>query len=254
MMNKLIFLLLFTLVNCSVGSSPLPEAMLDSAESSYESEILPPSPAPPPSAVDMPRTMAPPAGLGEDPLPQRARAAPPAPEMDVDRILSNLSQGNVIFDSPENMIYKKSEFIEVSLYPASIRVPSPREGQLRENALLSNRMEASLVGQGFTIEILTPEIQAISGLAPTIWKWQVTPTESGSRSLHLSLLAHLSIEGRDTPFVIRTFDKNIEVIVTFPQQVNEFIRDNWKWMWGALAVPLLGFLFQRYRKRKQETT
>jgi heme/copper-type cytochrome/quinol oxidase subunit 2 len=44
-------------------------------------------------------------------------------------------------------------------------------------------MEAHLVGSGFRIEALRPEVQVVMGLAPMEWKWDVEATKPGTHHL-----------------------------------------------------------------------
>ena len=172
---------------------------------------------------------------------------------EVDNILGRLKRGGILFDSPDTMIYRKPMIVEVALYPSITDLPSPQVGQDTGTALISSRMEAQLTGQGFAFIAQTPETQAVSMRLPTKWSWQVTPLETGNLSLHLSMLAQITVEGKETPYVIQTFDKNIEVEVTASQRIEDFIKENWKWAWGALIIPLFGLMWKVIFKRKKVT-
>jgi hypothetical protein len=114
---------------------------------------------------------------------------------------------------------------------------------------ISNRMKANLSGQGFKVQALVPEEQAISSEATTQWKWEVTPVEEGSQNLYLSLSAVVTVAGRDAPIVIQTYSKDIEVAISPGQRVSKFFGSNWQWLWAAILVPVVTFLWQRYRKK-----
>jgi hypothetical protein len=109
-------------------------------------------------------------------------------------------------------------------------------------------MEAQLTGRGFAIEALTPDLQAVTSQQITRWKWEVTPTEYGPHTLHLAVSAHIDVAGRDAPLVARTFDRQIQVEITIPQRVSGFIQKNWQWLWAAIVVPIVGYLWKRRRK------
>jgi hypothetical protein len=109
-------------------------------------------------------------------------------------------------------------------------------------------MEANLSGQGFAIEALQPDLQAVGSTQPTKWRWNVIPKNPGTHSLHLTLSAHIPLEGQDTPYVIRTFDRNIQVEVTISQRISAFIGANWQWLWAAIVVPVAGYLWRRVKK------
>lgn len=115
-------------------------------------------------------------------------------------------------------------------------------------------MEAHLTGLGFQVTAVTPELQAISQSEVTSWKWDVQATEPGHHRLHLTVTAIFDIGGSPTPRTIRTFDRTIEVKVTFSRRVVDFGRANWEWLWAALVVPLGGwFIKRRLRARKVRT-
>ena len=114
---------------------------------------------------------------------------------------------------------------------------------------VSDSMEARLSGQNFSIAAITPEKQVVSRSKITEWKWEVKPRSDGCQRLHLTLSVLLSINGEATPRVIRTFDKVIEVEVTWPQRVASFFKNNWQWLWAAILVPIAGWLWNRRRHR-----
>jgi len=107
----------------------------------------------------------------------------------------------------------------------------------------------------FTIQALTPELQAVSSRQITRWNWEVTPTERGRQTLHLTLSAHIDVAERDTPLVVRTFQREILVDVTVRQRIVGFIKDNWQWLWTAIVVPIAVYLWKHRKKRaeKQKT-
>jgi len=171
-------------------------------------------------------------------------------ENEVDRILSNLREGQVVFDSPNSMRFEYTQVIEVVLYPEGLAVPRLSEDEEVGSALVSSRMEATLTGLGFSIVATTPAVQAISGVNPTTWRWQVTPVEKGDLVLDLSLNAIIEVEGERTSYVIRTFSEEIEVEVTVGQQVTQFFGDNWKWLWTAIFIPIGGLAVKKWKSKK----
>jgi hypothetical protein len=66
------------------------------------------------------------------------------------------------------------------------------------------------------------------------------------------LTAIFDVEGTQRKRAIRTFDQIITVNVTTGQQLADFVTGNWQWLWAAVAVPLVGAIWQGKRiKRKQ---
>jgi hypothetical protein len=132
------------------------------------------------------------------------------------------------------------------------------EAGKREGAQIrvANQMEARLSGRGFKIQAITPEVQAVSKANVTEWKWEIEAAKPGSQPLLLTLSALLQVEGERLPRAIRTFERTIEVRVTWPQRLSNFMVDNWQWLWTTLLVPIVGWIIQKWRrpnkKRKRE--
>ena len=199
------------------------------------------------------------------PLPQMEEAmlsmAPPEPMSDrfdvIDRILESLEIGNIAFNAPGSMNLHDTTMIQLMLGLATpidelkqmIEAEGEKEGA---HIRISDRMEARLSGPNFAITAITPEIQAVSRNEVTEWKWEVKPTSEGRQYLHLTLSALLSVDGASTPRVIRTFDKIIEVEVTWYQRAGLFLKENWQWLWAIVLVPLSGWLWKR-KKRERGT-
>lgn len=173
----------------------------------------------------------------------------------VDAILQKLEWGRIVFDVPATMRYEEAQVGEL-LLSATASVPD-LQAQLEASAdaqsariRISSRMEARLTGIGFAIERIEPGVQAVSRQVPTRWRWEIVPTEHGTRVLHLALYAHVEVGGSDTPYVLRTFDKAIEVDITIAQRMSGFVRKNWQWLWAAVLAPVAGYLWRVRRRRK----
>jgi len=173
----------------------------------------------------------------------------PIPVMDVDRVLERLGSGEVVFDSPQQMEYKKTKEVFVTLYPDEMNVPELSDDQESGEALVSNRMEAVITGEGFSIIATSPSVQAISSIRETMWSWQITPVEPGNLILNISLNAILEIEGTDTPFVVETFSRELKVRVPIGVKVTTFLGDNWKWLWTAIFIPIGGYAIKKWRSK-----
>lgn len=93
----------------------------------------------------------------------------------------------------------------------------PGTGNIVEGtAQVSTQVIATLSGQSFRIEAVTPTTQAISPLTENIWRWRVTPQAVGSQQLTIELYA-ISEGGAAMP--VRTFRDEIEVEVSRVGQV-----------------------------------
>jgi hypothetical protein len=208
----------------------------------------------PPTAAEPETQVAPPPPTAAEPETQVAPPPPTSVEL-VDQIFRELDWGNVAFNAPPTMRYAQPQSVELLLSP-SLSV-ADLQAKLHEKlgaesarVRVSNSMEAQLTGTGFTIQALRPGLQAVTSQQITRWKWEVTPTEHGRQTLHLTLSARINVAGRDTPLVVRTFHREIQVDITVPQRVSGFIQNNWQWLWAALVVPIAGYLWNRTKKRR----
>lgn len=216
-------------------------------------------------------------GMGSSPIPAprpapRPRPAPvedaegaeePEPEPEpvdplavVDRLLDGLGLANLAFSPPGQMVMEEKRVVELLLSPeqstevlkAQLAGADEASVQTAVDIKVSPRMEATLTGPGFSVEALTPPEQVVSRSGVTRWSWSVTPTTPGSQFLHLSLSARIEVEGRDTPFVVRTFDRVIEVEVTAMQQAKALVSEHGQWLWSTVLVPAF-FWWRNKRKR-----
>jgi hypothetical protein len=177
----------------------------------------------------------------------------------IDRILETLDLGNVAFNAPKTMHIGDTAVIQLMLgletpideLKSMIESLGDKEGaQIR----VADRMEARLSGPNFAITAITPEIQVVSRRNITEWKWEIEPKADGYHHLHLTLSALLSVYGVSTPRAIRTFDEVIEVKVEWHQQVGSFFEKNWQWLWAAVLVPVIGWLWKRRKQHKPDAS
>lgn len=199
---------------------------------------------------------APVAGDGDVAEPEPEPKGPPT----VDEVLANLGLGNLAFNPPAYMQMQEKKIVHLILSStdsaAALKAELPEEDQgtakTATGVRVAPRMEATLTGAGFQVEALTPVEQAVSRVTQTKWSWAVIPTEPGKQYLHLALSARIEVEGKDVPFVVRTFERQIEVKVTIEQEVSAFIGAHWQWLWSTLLVPMAVWWWgQRGRKKRQ---
>ncbi|MCW8193413.1 hypothetical protein F6455_01270 [Proteobacteria bacterium 005FR1] len=176
----------------------------------------------------------------------------------VDEILQRMAVAQVAFNAPQSVNVNDTAMIQLLLGVTQeideLKERIEAEGErVGAEVRVSNQMEARLTGPNFSITAITPEVQAISGTEVTEWKWEVQPQEVGSHSLHLTLSAIVSLEDASARRSIRTFDRVIDVEVTWPQRVTGFFGNNWQWLWAAILVPAVTWLWRR-RKRAEKTS
>lgn len=218
-------------------------------------ESRPPIPPPPPAAVPPAHPPAPVV------TPRRERPSPTPKDgggeggtATVDEILARLELANVAFNAPTQLQLHEVSLIQLLLstkesieaLQSALTAAGERSGA---RARISNQMEAHLSGTGFRVEPITPERQAVSAAERTEWRWQIEPTQTGTLHLDLTLSADLQVDGQSVPRMIQTFERTIEVKVTWPAWTKAFLAGNWQWLWTAILIPVCGWIY-RNRKRR----
>jgi hypothetical protein len=177
----------------------------------------------------------------------------------IERALEKLEFGNLAFNAPKSMNLHDTALIQLFLgldrqideLKQMIKSEGEKEGA---SIRVCDRMEARRSGSTFAITAITPEEQAVSRSEVTEWKWEVKPTSVGSQRLHLTLTALISYGETTTRKAIRTFDKLIEVEVTWNQRIGSFLETNWQWLWTVLLIPIVSWLWKRRKGVKAETS
>lgn len=123
---------------------------------------------------------------------------------------------------------------------------------LTEKVRLANRMKATLVGPGFEIQPLTPEVQAVGARNITKWSWNVTPTKRKKQTLTIRLDALIRLNDADSPEEIKSFNRDIEVTVSLPKYLLSVYRRNWQWFWSTLLIPIGIAIWRIIRKKSKK--
>jgi hypothetical protein len=123
---------------------------------------------------------------------------------------------------------------------------------------VSQRMEAlvfSTPEPAFDVSSITGESQQpIISEGDTAWRWKVVASNTGDKDLHLKVSIGLSSPQEGESFSFRpvegfpvSFEK-ISVKGTQWQNASNFVGSNWQWLWTAILVPLVVFLWGRRRR------
>ena len=177
---------------------------------------------------------------------------------EIDRILKNMTFGNIVFNTPESLNIYDTVPIELLLSITTsiddLKRMVEAEGK-KEGAKIkvSDRMEAKLTSQNFTINPITPETQAISQNEVTQWKWEITPKSHGTQYLYLNLSALISINNESTPRSVRIFTKVIKVQIKWDQSSIYFIKNYWQQLsWIVATITSLYWFLYKIRKHPRE--
>lgn len=182
----------------------------------------------------------------------------------VDEILGTLEVANIGFNVPQEMHLDEAETIEarISLSLSSDKLAtlltskgvSPRTvetDRLKVSDVTEVRLEG---GKAFDIVPITATRQGIGYQGSTDWRWQVTPRQHGEQTLHLIVDAVITLDGRDVPRTVRTYDRPIQIQITYWQRARLLGAENWRLVVGAVLVPLAGHglrtAWRKWRRRR----
>ena len=176
---------------------------------------------------------------------------------DVDQALAGLEPANIAFNTPTELRLDEQEAVRL-LVSRDETIEELQEqiddavGEIEGATIkVSDVMIASLTGLDFDIERTSDARQPVLSTGATMWGWSVEPTESGTRSLHLTLTALLDVNGKEETFTVKTFDRTWTVVVPWPDRVTGFAGENWQWLWTAIFLPLAAIVWRRLRMRQR---
>ena len=202
------------------------------------------------------------AGCGDPPNSENtntianADKSPDANTNSTNKILSQLrGDANVAFTTPDSMKAEETKDIELLVSPSKSseellhNLSEPGKGGTGTTEY-ADRMEAQLVGGGYTIPPASPEIQPVVPGRTTRWKWQIKPKEGGPQRLDLTLNAILN-DGKDKS-MLQTFHRDIRIDVSWRQRASTFIAGlkDVQWLWAAIILPVVGAIYGWWRKKR----
>ena len=206
-----------------------------------------------PAAV--PTTPAP-ATTGDTGPPYPVGTTPGAKPSEVDKALAELEPANIAFNTPTQLRLDESESVQLLVsreqaieeLQAQIDAAGKTEGH---QITVSDVMVANLTGLDFDIERTSDARQPVATTGVTMWAWSIEPTDPGTRSLHLTLSALIDVDGNEETYTVKTFDRTWTVVVPWPDRVTGFAGENWQWLWTAILLPLVAFVWRRLRMRER---
>ena len=170
--------------------------------------------------------------------------------------LTQLTQGRIVYNPPEEMQFGQPERVEVriSLDPEA-NLESGLQGSglpVEEQIPVSTFMSVRLTGPAFEITSLSSEEQIIAQDTYTQWSWDVVPVRSGEQRLTLTVTARVKLpdfgeEARDLPII----EREITVKVTPVQAAVNFFNQNLPWIGPALLAAVGGALGWAWRQRRR---
>jgi len=132
------------------------------------------------------------------------------------------------------------------------QVQRPSAEAVSGRARIAPRMTAHLVAEAADVQVQGgPEERTVSPSETTEWLWSIAPKREGRLPVTVTLTAPVTVEGRESPYEVRTFMSTLVVNVTPAARVRTFIGENWKWLW-TVGLPAVGGWLLSWRRRKRE--
>lgn len=183
------------------------------------------------------------------------------PVVRIDEILGRMQVGEIAFNVPPSMRLHEAETIVLLLRPQETAQQAAQElekelraagaaGDIKQATIkIAETMQATLAGDGFQIDPITPDTLPISAQQTTQWKWDVRPLRGGELHLHVVLNALVDLDGKGArPYPLRTFSQTYVVEVPWRDgPVATFLKNNWPWLWAMVLIPGAVLLWGRRR-------
>lgn len=172
----------------------------------------------------------------------------------VDDVLDQLAEASLAFVMPDRANVKSRVraqlLISIRAMEQELTEELTVEGQeFTGRVLVSRVVLAKLTAPAFEVETITSERQAVSQTAATEWLWYLTPKKTGTHEVFLTITAFVyADEANYVERHIRTFEKVIYVDVLPQQMVEAWLAKYWQWFFTVLLLPVLRYLWKRYKK------
>lgn len=170
---------------------------------------------------------------------------------------SQLSKSDIAFNTPDKMVMGETADMQLIIDPSKtseeIKKEIKAEGEkVGATVLVSKVVIVKVLAPDFdVVELVNKGRQAIDFNGPTEWKWTISPKSKGSHKIHLTITAVIQIDGDKAERLIKTFDKEIVVVVTPKQVIVGFFEKYWQWLFTTLLLPLGLWLWKRYKGKEE---
>jgi hypothetical protein len=123
-----------------------------------------------------------------------------------------------------------------------------------ESINVSPIMSANLIvaKNSFRIDTLSTEYQNISKRGYTEWAWNIIPLKGGNNLLKLNVKIRVKEDGESYYKDIVVFDKKIKIKSNIKFSIITWISEHWEWFFGVILIPLIKWLYDEWKKRKEE--
>jgi len=124
-----------------------------------------------------------------------------------------------------------------------------------EDINVSPIMSANLIvsKNSFRIDTLSTEYQNISKRGYTEWAWNIVPLKGGNNLLKLNVKIRIKEDGETYYKDIVVFDKKINIKSNIKFSIITWISEYWQWLFATILIPLIKWLYDEWKKRKEES-
>lgn len=203
-----------------------------------------------------------------EPLPSRPplpTVAIPSTKEVIDAFIAKmLDKATITFNTPRRMELNETQSIYLLIdpwrTPASLKeeldnLLQDESGQAdtpmqvtQASIQISDYVEARLTGAGFKIQANNDESQVVVRNGPTKWVWDVTATEGGKHTVHLTINSKVKIDGSEKTYVLGSYDKHVDVQVTLGTKLMVFYTNYSPVINGIAGSGVLGALYALWKK------
>jgi len=172
-------------------------------------------------------------------------------------ITDQLMIATMTFEIPSEANVEDVFEAELSIEPLASMSALPTElteddsDRIITEILVSHTVSATLESDGFDIRRTTPVRQALSARMSTDWRWILKPKYPGTHQVHLSVIAHVQVDGEVVERNIKTFDRVLTVQITPIQWLLSVLREHWQWVVGTIVAPIGIWWLTTRRKRSR---
>jgi hypothetical protein len=200
------------------------------------------------------------AGIERDEAPRRRQHAEPEvngggdapnrPSQSVTRIDDGEQAswlGSILWNPPSQMRMGNSERIEVRLGDTEQAIEALCAGLRGRSAPRIDRLEIAPLmrvaltadPRDFAVQALSTQDQFVRQGTVARWDFNVTALRAGLRRLRVLALMRVRVEGKDDVVDLPSYESEVRVSVAPVRAVGHFCAENWKWIAGTVAIPLL---------------
>lgn len=173
------------------------------------------------------------------------KPTPTGREVTTDDVISQLKFATTKLHIPYTANIRDKIDVRFSIAVENGESPAAQPNRI----LVSKIMTVKMTAPDFSIVELSPSQQALA-TTDTEWRWQITPTKPGKRTVYISANALVRVDAQQAERNIKTYDTEILIDVTTRQRLDDWIVQHWQWAWTALLLPILALVRKWLPKKK----